>query len=69
VNCVECSGSGACDACDGYGCYPDSYPNAGDGPDCDVCDGSGICPDCAGTGDHNQHDHSRHDGSYEEMSA
>jgi hypothetical protein len=51
MKCTECSGSGACDGCDGYGCYPDSYPNAGDGPDCDICDGSGICAGCGGTGD------------------
>lgn len=49
--CTECSGSGACDPCDGYGCYPDSFPNAGDGPGCDTCTGSGNCPDCGGTGE------------------
>ena len=48
--CAECRGSGACDPCDGYGCYPDSYPNAGDGPECERCAGSGECPDCHGTG-------------------
>jgi hypothetical protein len=46
--CSECRGSGACDPCDGYGCYPDSYPNAGDGPECERCAGSGECPDCHG---------------------
>ena len=48
--CAECHGSGACDPCDGYGFYPDSYPNAGDGPECERCTGSGECPDCHGTG-------------------
>ncbi len=47
-NCEECNGSGACDPCDGYGFYPDSYPGAGDGPECECCAGSGICPDCQG---------------------
>ena len=47
-NCQECNGSGACDPCDGYGFYPDSYPGAGDGPECEFCAGSGICPDCQG---------------------
>ena len=50
VNCEGCNGSGACDPCDGYGVYPDSYPGAGDGPDCEICEGSGSCPDCDGTG-------------------
>ena len=49
-NCQECNGSGACDACDGYGFYPDSYPGAGDGPECEYCDGSGDCADCHGNG-------------------
>ncbi len=48
--CTECHGSGACDPCDGYGFYPDSFPNAGDGPECDCCTGSGDCPECHGTG-------------------
>jgi hypothetical protein len=51
MRCDECSGSGACDPCSGYGCYPDSYPNAGDGPECDVCDGAGICIGCLGQGE------------------
>lgn len=50
MKCTECSGSGSCDGCDGYGCYPDSYPHAGDGPDCGICDGSGECVECGGTG-------------------
>jgi hypothetical protein len=51
MRCDECSGSGACDPCGGYGYYPDSYPNAGDGPECDVCDGAGICVGCLGEGE------------------
>ena len=51
--CDECSGSGACDPCDGYGTLSDSYPNAGDGTDCVICAGDGICPDCGGTGTNN----------------
>ena len=53
VNCEECNGSGACDPCDGYGFYPDSYPGAGDGPECEICEASGCCPDCHGTGTSN----------------
>ena len=52
--CEQCRGSGACDPCDGYGFYPDSSPNAGDGPECEYCAGSGDCPDCHGTGQDNQ---------------
>jgi hypothetical protein len=52
-NCQECNGSGACDPCDGYGFYPDSYPGAGDGPECEYCTGSGDCPDCHGNGNGN----------------
>ncbi len=48
MRCAECAGSGACDACDGYGCYPDSYPTAGDGAKCAVCSGDGICVACCG---------------------
>ena len=47
--CEQCRGSGACDPCDGYGFYPDSYPGAGDGPECEFCEGSGECPDCQKT--------------------
>jgi hypothetical protein len=50
VRCGECSGSGACDPCDGYGYGPDSWPNAGDGTECGVCEGTGLCPECHGTG-------------------
>jgi hypothetical protein len=51
MRCDECSGTGACDPCDGYGCYPDSFPNAGDGPECEVCGGTGDCPECGGFGE------------------
>jgi hypothetical protein len=51
--CDLCSGSGACDPCDGYGALPDSYPHAGDGAECDLCFGSGTCPQCSGTGEAN----------------
>ncbi len=53
MNCQGCNGSGACDPCDGYGFYPDSYPGAGDGPECEICEASGCCPDCHGTGTSN----------------
>jgi hypothetical protein len=50
AECLECHGSGACDPCDGYGFYPDSFPCAGDGPECVVCVGSGDRPECHGKG-------------------
>jgi hypothetical protein len=50
MTCDGCSGSGACDPCDGYGTLPDSYPNAGDGVDCDLCEADGVCITCDGTG-------------------
>lgn len=40
--CDECSGSGACDVCDGYGDLID------DGAECPACEGSGVCPGCYG---------------------
>jgi hypothetical protein len=61
MTCTLCSGSGACDPCDGYGTLPDSYPNAGDGADCTVCDRSGICPNCTGTGTTTDHHHNDND--------
>ena len=67
TECEMCSGSGACDPCQGYGVLSDSYPNAGDGPVCDTCGGNGICPNCAGTGegiddtDPNDNDHTTND--------
>lgn len=51
MRCTGCFSSGACDACDGYGCYPDSFPGAGDGPECEMCSGDGQCPECFGTGE------------------
>ena len=56
--CTECSGSGACDLCDGYGTLPDSSPNAGDGTDCGICTGDGVCVDCGGTGTNDNQHHS-----------
>ncbi len=50
MTCDGCSGSGACDPCDGYGTLPDSYPHAGDGADCNFCAGDGVCIACGGTG-------------------
>ena len=47
--CDGCSGSGACDPCDGYGTTSDSYPNAQDGTECEICTGDGVCVDCGGT--------------------
>ena len=55
MTCDLCSGSGACDPCDGYGTHPDSYPNAGDGADCALCAATGACPQCQGTGTHSNH--------------
>ena len=51
MTCTECSGSGACDACDGYGCMLPTDGQNGDGPECVVCSGDGICAECQGTGD------------------
>ncbi len=51
MRCDECNGSGACDPCDGYGTFPDSYTNAGDGQECNACAGSGTCPECGGIGE------------------
>jgi hypothetical protein len=53
MTCEGCSGSGACDPCDGYGTLPDSYPNAGDGADCGLCAADGVCIACRGTGINN----------------
>jgi hypothetical protein len=70
ARCGVCSGSGSCDPCDGYGCFPDSFPNAGDGPECDVCEADGVCVDCGGTGetDNDSNDDSR-DGAVWEVGA
>ena len=51
MRCGECSGSGACDPCDGYGTYPDSFPNAGTGPNARSATQPGRCPECGGTGE------------------
>ena len=59
--CTDCSGSGACDPCDGYGTLPDSYPDAGDGTECGICRGDGICPDCLGTGTNDNDNSDEHD--------
>ncbi len=40
--CDGCSGSGACDVCDGYGDLTDG------GAECPACDGTGVCPACYG---------------------
>ena len=50
MRCGECSGSGACDPCDGYGTFPESWPDTGDGGECTICSGSGVCPECYGDG-------------------
>lgn len=47
--CTGCSGSGACDCCQGYGTTPDTYPGADDGTDCPACETTGLCPTCHGT--------------------
>jgi hypothetical protein len=51
MNCTACAGSGICDACDGYGYFPDSPETDYSGTDCTVCEGSSECADCHGTGD------------------
>jgi hypothetical protein len=48
MNCAECSGSGACDACDGYGTEPVTHCPDTEAPECDVCSGDGICVACRG---------------------
>lgn len=52
MTCEDCTGSGSCDVCQGYGTTPDSHPGADDGTDCPACDGSGTCPGCHGTTQH-----------------
>jgi hypothetical protein len=44
VVCGECSGSRACDVCDGYG-------DSTCGIECTACGGSGVCPGCFGDGE------------------
>ncbi|SDG45896.1 hypothetical protein SAMN05216377_11223 [Pseudonocardia oroxyli] len=48
--CPDCTGSGSCDTCDGYGTAPGTHPVAGDSQDCPACLGDGVCPGCHGTG-------------------
>lgn len=49
MRCDGCRGSGACDACSGYGYFPDSHENDYSGTSCIVCDGSGNCTECDDT--------------------
>lgn len=46
MSCTECSGSGACDACDGYGTEAINHCTATEAPECVVCSGDGICVAC-----------------------
>jgi len=50
MTCEGCSGSGVCDACSGYGYFPDSPETDFSGTDCIVCDGTCECADCDGDG-------------------
>lgn len=50
MTCGACSGSGICDACSGYGYFPDSPETDYSGTDCIVCDGTCECADCDGDG-------------------
>lgn len=52
MTCEDCTGSGACDVCQGYGTTPDTYPSADDGSGCPACASSGVCPGCHGTTQH-----------------
>ena len=50
-DCENCSGTGACDVCDGYGYSPPIRDSTnGEGPECDTCFGNGLCVECSGTG-------------------
>ena len=51
MNCAACAGSGICDACGGYGYFPDSPETDYSGTDCTVCEGGSECADCHGTGE------------------
>ena len=46
MTCEDCSGTGSCDACDGYGTYPSTEPTENGGPECDACSGNGLCTTC-----------------------
>lgn len=50
--CIECSGSGHCQECDGqgYNAVVCNYGHDHD-EDCDECYGSGDCPECDGAGE------------------
>ena len=67
MTCEDCSGSGACDPCDGYGTLPDSYPNAGDGADCDLCATDGVCITCGGTGTTNDNRDTTNTNEFEDV--
>ena len=51
MDCTNCSGTGGCDACDGYGYQPPTDGTNGEGPECVVCSGNGICAECLGAGE------------------
>ena len=51
MDCTNCSGTGGCDACDGYGYLPPIDGTNGEGPECVVCSGNGICAECLGAGE------------------
>lgn len=48
--CPDCTGSGSCDTCDGYGTTAETHPGAADARPCPACPGDGVCPGCHGTG-------------------
>ncbi len=50
TTCDGCAGSGICDACSGYGYFPDSPETDYSGTDCTVCDGTCECTECDGHG-------------------
>jgi hypothetical protein len=65
MNCAACAGSGICDACSGYGYFPDSPETDYSGTDCTVCDGSSECAECLGTGDNTTDaDYSTEEGAH-----
>ncbi|MFC4949044.1 hypothetical protein [Pseudonocardia sp. GCM10023141] len=51
--CHECSGSGQCDACDGYGSLlaTSGSESEYDGINCPVCSGTAQCVECCGIGE------------------
>ncbi|WP_141279091.1 hypothetical protein [Pseudonocardia hydrocarbonoxydans] len=50
TTCDGCAGSGICDACSGYGYFPDTPETDYRGTDCTVCDGTCECTECDGHG-------------------